>query len=360
MRRSGSAYLPLHGGKAPRWLFEKMVKLSRIFIELAISEVGNEALLDMFASPYWFQSFGSFLGFDWHSSGLTTTTLGALKVALSDMTPSIGLFIAGGKGKTMRNTPREIEHTEKYLKVNPDELKIASKIAAKVDSAWIQDGYNLYHHTILYTPDGQWVVIQQGMNEEKRYARRYHWHHSLLKTDITLPHSGIKAEQTHKGVFNLVSPTSLDNKRQIVSIFKEVPISELEKTLKLGEEERPLFMPPHHQVKLKISKNVKKIILSTYENPPKDITDLATSHLGPASIRALSMAATLIYGSQADFTDPAVYSYAHGGKDGYPYPVDLKLYENTISVLEKINRLSPEARQNATKVLRELHKLFKN
>ncbi len=357
MRRSGSAYLPLHGGKAPRWLFEKMVKLSRIFIELAISEIGNEALLDMFASPYWFQSFGSFLGFDWHSSGLTTTTLGALKVALSDMSPSLGLFIAGGKGKTMRKTPIEIEHTEKYLKVDPHQLKTASKIAAKVDSAWVQDGYTLYHHTIIYTPPGHWVVIQQGMNGEKRYARRYHWHHSLLKTDITLPHSGIKAEKTHNDVFNLVAPRSLNNKEKMISIFKEVPPSELEKTLNV--EERPLFMPAHHPVKLKISKNVKKIILSTYENPPRDITDLATSHLGPASIRALSMAATLIYGSEADFTDPAVYSYAHGGKDGYPYPVDLQLYENTISVLEKIARLSPEARKNATKVLRELHKLFK-
>jgi hypothetical protein len=360
MRKSGQADLPLHGGKAPRWLFSRMVRLSRVFIELVLIEFGPDKFIDMLSDPYWFQAFGSFLGFDWHSSGLTTTTLGAIKMALSELPPNIGIFIAGGKGKTMRKTPVEIEYTAKYLKISPEKLKSISKIAAKVDSAWIQDGYNIYHHNIIYTSDGKWTVIQQGMNPKNKYARRYHWHYKHINDTLTTPHSGIDTKELEKKVFNLTTKKSEPTKQSILQLFHEIKPSEIESIFKsLSEKQNSLFMPAHHDVRLKFSGNLKKVILSTYENPPKNIHELALSKLGPASTRALAMAASLLYGSDIDFTDPAVYSYAHGGKDGHPYPVNIKIYENTIAILEKIARSPGEESKRARKILQQLANLLK-
>ena len=360
MRKSGQADLPLHGGKAPRWLFSRMVKLSKVFIELVLIEFGPDKFIDMLSDPYWFQAFGSFLGFDWHSSGLTTTTLGAIKVALGYLPPDSGIFIAGGKGGTMRKTPIEIENTGKYLKVSPTHLQNISKITAKVDSAWIQDGYNIYHHNIIYTSDGKWTVIQQGMNPQNRYARRYHWHYKHINNTLTTPHSGIDTKNIEQKVFNLTAPKSEQTKHNILNLFKEIKASEIESILKsLSEGQISLFMPTHHDVRLKYSSSLKKVILSTYEHPPQSIHELALSKLGPASIRALAMASALLYDTNIDFTDPAVFSYAHGGKDGHPYPVNIKVYENTITILEKIARSHGKESKQAISTLKKLSQLLK-
>ncbi len=359
MRKTGQVDSPLHGGRAPRWLFKKMVKLSQVFIEAVVTEFGPDKFIDMMSDPYWFQSFGSFLGFDWHSSGLTTTTLGAVKVALNNLYPGIGIFIAGGKGKSMRKTPLEIDNTGKYLQVNPNSIKNISKITAKVDSAWIQDGYNIYHHNIIYTSNGNWVVIQQGMNTNNKYARRYHWHHSSYNANLTQPHTAIESEQVENNVLNLVSPQAEQTKNSIINIFKEVKPSELEYTLQTMGRGPTLFMPKHHFVKLRFSSNLKKVILSTYDNIPTNPEQLALSRLGPASIRALTMASVLLYGTTPDFTDPAVFSYAHGGKDGHPYPVNLKIYENTITILERLTSKDSETRKQAQIALKRLLMLFK-
>jgi len=359
LKKTGKADLPLHGGRAPKWLFEKMVKLSKVFIELTLTEFGPARFTEMVADPFWLQSFGSFLGFDWHSSGLTTTTLGAIKLAVKELGPKSGLFIAGGKGKTMRKTPIEIENTGNYLKVPPSYLKTISKITAKVDSAWIQDGYNLYHHIIIYTADGKWTVVQQGMNTENKYARRYHWHYKNINDTLTAPHTGINSTKMEDKVLNLTSPMSLDTKKSIISIFQEVKTEELEDLLKKLSSSNFLFLPRHHHVKIKYNSNLKKILLSTYENPPTTIKQLAVSKLGPASIRALAMAAALLYNTDIDFSDPAIFSYAHGGKDGHPYPVDLEIYQNTITVLEKIARLRKSNNRQLIKVLRQLYQLLK-
>ncbi len=357
MRRSGYADLPLHGGHAPRWLFERMIRLSRLIVEAILAERGADALLEMLSDPMWFQAFGSSIGFDWHSSGLTTTTLGALKIALNQA-PSIGIFVAGGKGKTMLKTPKEIEKN-RWLKVSPESLKLASKVAAKVDSAWIQDGYNIYHHTLIYTTDGRWVVIQQGMNEKNRYARRYHWIHTRLNTRLTLPHSGVeKSPNPEERVLNLTSPRSEETKTTILKFFTEQKPEGLLSDLKTLTNSKGLFMPRHHDVRINPSR-LKPIILSTYENPPKTPVELAQTKLGPASIRALALVANLIYGTELDWTDPAIYSYAHGGKDGHPYPVNLQIYETTIDILSKVKAPTLEERRAVSRFLKRLYELYR-
>jgi len=335
-----------------------MIRLSRLIVEAVLSERGTDVLLEMLSDPMWFQAFGSSIGFDWHSSGLTTTTLGALKIALN-RAPSIGIFIAGGKGKTMLKTPHEIENN-RYLKTSPEDLKLASKVAAKVDSAWIQDGYNIYHHTIIYTPDGKWVVIQQGMNPNKRYARRYHWIYKRLNTKLNLPHSGVeKNPDTQKQhVLNLTSPNSEETKATILKFFTEQKPDSLLADLMTLANSKGLFMPRHHDVRINPSR-LKPIILSTYENPPKTPIELAQTNLGPASIRALALVANLIYGTELDWTDPSIYSYAHGGKDGYPYPVNIQLYETTIDILSKMKTTQADDRKAISKFLKKLYQLYR-
>jgi hypothetical protein len=335
--RTGVAYLPLHGGKAPYWLFHRMVKLAREITLVIVDEFGPQEMLKRLSHPFWFQAFGCVLGFDWHSSGVTTTLCGALKEGLKGLEKELGIFVAGGKGRTSRETPGEIEKWGNQLGLNPQPLVYASRMAAKVDSAAIQDGYQLYHHVFVFTAGGQWAVVQQGMNEENHYARRYHWLSESLKDFVNEPHAAVLAE-SHGQSLNLVASESRSARNTITEISNnqkpEVLLQELKKL-------KTLELPRRHQIEVNDlhPDSLSKILLSTYERQPADFEQLlGLSGVGPKTIRALSLISELIYGVAPSYRDPARYSFAHGGKDGIPYPVDRTNYDLSIELLSRAVR----------------------
>ncbi|MGB9911083.1 MAG: DUF763 domain-containing protein [Microgenomates group bacterium] len=338
--KTGVTTLPLHYGSAPRWLFEKMSKLAREISLVIIMEYGVGEYLKKLANPWWFQSFGCVLGFDWHSSGLTTTTCGALKEGLKPLQKELGLFICGGKGKTSRKTPEELKDLGQKFSFNSEPFIYASKITAKVDNNALQDGYQLYHHTFFATKNGQWVVIQQGMNEKNHLARRYHWLSDNLVDFVNEPHSGIitSTKKINLPILNLTDSESKNNREITTKISWEKPEKNIFLIKKLKENKLPL----RHQILLKDinPKKLEKIFLKTYENKPKNFESLlGIAGVGPKTIRALSLISELIYGAPASTRDPARFSFAHGGKDGIPYPVDKKTYVQSIEFLkEAVNK----------------------
>jgi len=381
------ATLPLHGGKAPAWLFKRMARLSAAVTMAVVDEHGPLEMLRRLSDPWWFQAFGCALGFDWHSSGLTTVTCGALKEARRIVGDDLGIHVAGGKGKTSRKTPQEIEETADRKGIpSGDRLIHASRMSAKVDSAAVQDGYDIYHHSFFFTDDGAWCVVQQGMSEENKYARRYHWLGETVHDFVCEPHHGIDGEaiedrrsregQAHGEapgageqllLLNLVAEESGDNRSRCAELIRWNPdhlLAELERFT----EGPTLFAPAHHPV-LPTDVNLprlRKIVRVAHENHPSDFaTLLGTPGVGAATIRSLALLAELIYDSPASRRDPARtvpgtvlaspggrersersvpgtvlagrrwadYSYAHGGKDGFPYPVDRETYDRNIEVL---------------------------
>lgn len=356
--RTGIANLPLHYGKAPTWLFEKMVKLAREITIAIVTEYGPEEMLRRLSHPYWFQSFGCILGFDWHSSGVTTTLCGALKEALRGIERDLGLFVAGGKGKTSRKTPSEIENWGELISLNPAPLVYASRMAAKVDSAGIQDGYQLYHHTFLFTRSGLWSVIQQGMNEKTRYARRYHWLGEQVADFVSEPHFAILSEARGQAL-NLVASESSDARNTIAEIItNEKPQSLLAELKRI----KTLTLPSHHYLGTRDlhPDSLSKILLSAYERKPNDFEKLLSLEgVGPKTIRALSLISELVYGVAPSYRDPARYSFAHGGKDGIPYPVDRNTYDQSIELLSKaINRTRLGIREK-NEALSQLRKFYR-
>ena len=332
--RTGIANLPLHYGKAPKWLFERMVPLAREITIAIVSEYGPEEMLRRLSHPYWFQAFGCILGFDWHSSGVTTTLCGALKEGVKGIERDLGLFVAGGKGKTSRRTPSEIEIWGDRISLNPTPLVYASRMSAKVDSSAVQDGYQLYHHTFLFTRRGSWTVVQQGMNETNHYARRYHWLGESVTDFVNEPHSAILSESRGKAL-DLTASESEPARTTIAGIAAGEPpekvITEL-KRLKM------LSLPPRHEIFTSDlhPDSLRKIILSAYERQPKDFEHLlGLAGVGPKTIRALSLISELVHGVEPSYRDPARYSFAHGGKDGIPYPVDRQTYDQSIELLSR-------------------------
>ena len=335
--RTGTADLPLHGGRAPRWLFERMTLLAREMGLAILSEEGTPGLMRRIADPVWFQAFGCVLGFDWHSSGLTTTACGALKEGLRDLSQETGLFIAGGKGKTSRKTPQEIEAA--CWKTGQDAVPLirASRLSAKVDSAAVQDGFQVYHHSFFFATDGSWAVVQQGMNEGTGMARRYHWlPPERFDSD---PHAAITGD-AGQPVLNLVASEAEANRSGAVSLAREKPITLLSEMTRM----RTVAMPRHHEVRLSDlhPERLARVLLTTYERQPDDYTALlAVPGVGAKALRALALVAELTYGEPASVRDPVSYSFAHGGKDGTPYPVDRPTYDATI---ESLRRAVNEAR----------------
>lgn len=357
--RTGTASLPLHEGKAPRWLFDRMAHLAREITTAIIEEFGTGEFLKRVSHPYWFQSFGCILGFDWHSSGLTTTVGGALKEGLKDVSKELGLFVAGGKGKTSRQTPQEINKVSDFLGKDFSNLIYASKMSAKVDSAALQDGYQLYHHNFFFTKDGSWAVVQQGMNTRNRWARRYHWLSDELNSFVEEPHSAIASYQ--KGnVLNMVAKNSLESRTTSSELAKQKP----EKTIKTFKKIIDLKMPRHERVITSDIKpdNLKKVLLKTYKLQPENFENLlAVQGVGPKTIRALALISELIYAAPASREDPVKFSFAHGGKDGTPYPVDRKTYDNSIEILKyavEKAKLGDKDKINAIKRLK--HSLLLN
>lgn len=333
MAKTGIANLPLHYGKAPRWLFERMKKLSQAIIVVLVEEYGQDEFLNRLSDPFWFQSFGCVLGFDWHSSGVTTTICGAIKEGLKGTEHDLGIFVCGGKGGTSRKTPIEIsEFANKFSITSGGKLIYASKMSAKVDNTAIQDGYQLYHHNFIFTKDGKWTVIQQGMNELTRYARRYHWLSDEVEDFVVEPHSAICCDKKDI-TLNMVAKESNETRVLSVELAKNKP----EKIVKEFQKLQSLEMPEHHPIFPKDIKkeNLQRILIKTYETQPENFEKLLYIYgVGPKTIRALALISELIYGTKLSWRDPAKYSFAHGGKDGYPYPVNKNEYDKSIEILK--------------------------
>ncbi|MCX8093982.1 MAG: DUF763 domain-containing protein [Candidatus Goldbacteria bacterium] len=329
------ANLPLHGGKAPAWLFNRMKKLARQIILLIIKEYGTDEVLRRISDPFWFQAFGCVLGFDWHSSGLTTTVNGAIKEALKGLENDTGIFVAGGKGGKSRQTPDEIITFSEKFGIDAESFIKISKLTAKVDSVAIQDGYQLYLHHIFFTKQGKWVVIQQGMNESSKYARRYHWFSDEVKSFVEEPHKAICGDKKEDSVLNMTAIESRDARDVTVDLSRQEP----EKLLKEIKIISTYNLPSRHKILYSDinPKNFEKILLTTYNKQPGNFENLLlTQGFGPKAMRALVLLSEIIYKKEPSYKDPVTYSFAHGGKDGIPYPVNRKLYDANIEFLKEI------------------------
>jgi hypothetical protein len=341
--RTGIADLPLHWGRAPRWLFKRMVKLSKSIAEVIILEYSRDEFLRRISDPFWFQAFASVLGYDWHSSGTTTVTCGALKEGLKS--GELGVVVLGGKGKVSRKTPKEIENLDKIFSFSSskiEKLKIASKLTAKVDNSALQDGFQLYHHSFFVSEDGKWCVIQQGMNPKVHYSRRYHWLSEKVKSFVVEPHLAICCDYKGKAL-NMVAKESEECRKASLDLIRDNP-----KKLK-----KYLLLDKRHEIDLK---NFRGLI-NAYEFQPKNYEELIlVNGMGPKSIRALALLSKLIYGAEPSWRDPVKFSFAHGGKDGYPYPVDRKTYDKSIQILKvaiENAKIGRKERLNAIKRLKE-------
>jgi len=335
--RRATATLPLHGGKAPAWLMRRMIGLAREIVVIIVSDFGAPEVLRRLSDPFWFQSFGCLLGFDWHSSGVTTTVCAAVKEGIRGIEGELGLFAAGGKGAYSRRTPDEIAARGADLSVDPAGLVYLSRLTAKVDNNAVQDGYQLYIHNFFFTPDGRWAVVQQGMDDATATARRYHWLSDTV-TDMTVaPHAAVCDDRRLGLVMNLTD-TAADRARDLVTeLSREHP----DRILADIDEASRLVLPRRHEVTgADIDpRRIEKILLSTYERRPADFEELLSlSGVGPKTIRALALIAEVIYGAPASFSDPARFSFAHGGKDGHPYPVDRENYDRSIDTLRHAAR----------------------
>lgn len=339
--------LPLHGGKAPAWLFFRMIKLARAIILLIIKEYGKDEVLRRISDPFWYQAFGCVLGFDWHSSGLTTTVNAAIKEALAELEKETGIFVAGGKGGKSRNTPCEIKKFGDKFGVDAEKYIKISKLTAKVDSVALQDGYQLYLHHIFFTDTGKWVVIQQGMNENNKYARRYHWFSDDVKDFVEEPHTAIAGEKKEQIVLNMTAKESNEARQTTLFISKQKPEIILKEVKILNE----ITLPSRHQIlKNDINlKNLEKILIKTYEKNSKNFEELLlTNGFGPKAMRSLVLLSEIIYKKEPSYNDPITYSFAHGGKDGIPYPVNRKLYDKNIEFLKEI--LNASKIENSEKI----------
>lgn len=380
MARRASADLPLHSGSAPRWLFDRMVDLAGAITDVLIDEYGQAELLRRLADPYWFQAFGCVLGFDWHSSGVTTTTMGALKEAIDPA--ATGLTVVGGKGATSRETPDEIDATPVDLSTGTRErLKRTSRLSAAVDNGCVQDSYTLYHHTMAVTETGDWCVVQQGMSDAT--ARRYHWLSDGLESFVEEPQAAICAQQEAAQPLDLTAEESAETRALSVDLVQDDPVhlkNELQGQHSLADfaagGSRPrearladtlagldtapaLDMPDHHELRAAdLSERALDQLQQAYEYQPEDFETLVElDGIGPGSLRALALIAGLVYDAESSREDPAKYAYAHGGKDGTPHPVDRERYDRSIEFLRSTvegAELNHETKQASLKRLAEI------
>ncbi len=347
MRRSGVAVLPLHSGRAPRWLYDRMRRLSGILMKILVEDRGRAELLRRVSDPVWFQALGCALGYDWHSSGVTTVLTAAIRDALAD--GELGVLVVGGKGRASREVPREVIEAAGRLGLGGErasEMLRASRMAAKVDSAVLQDGYSLYHHAVFVTEDGLWAVVQQGMNPRAQTARRYHWLGEGLESFVEEPHSGIMGDRSERSVLDMTSKASREARGASVDLVREGPrklASALREALRgplspyLGEGgdggrgaggASYLVMP--RRVNWEALRRAYEMGVDGYEEL------VAVRGVGPATVRALALLAELVEGVEVSRRDPLRYSFAFGGKDGVPYPVDVGRMDRAISLLEEL------------------------
>ncbi|TPL56615.1 DUF763 domain-containing protein [Mesorhizobium sp. B2-4-4] len=348
-QRSGSADLPLHGGRVPKWLGDRMTRLGAVLCQAIIHHYGRDELLRRLAHPFWFQSFGAVMGMDWHSSGITTSVIGALKRGLTPLSGELGIHVCGGRGAHSRKTPHELEMIGERVGFDGAALATASRLVAKVDSAAVQDGFDLYLHGFIVTDDSRWVVVQQGMNGDRRQARRYHWLSEGLKSFVDQPHTAIEGERQGE-IVNLTDHRAeasrsgqLDLLRQlgpdrIVHEFAAIEPAATEAKRDSAQPMLPnLVMPAHHDVRESdiVMRRLHGNISAAIESGPTDFPELLlVPGVGARTVRALAMVAEVVHGAPCRFSDPARFSLAHGGKDRHPFPVPLKVYDETIAVMK--------------------------
>jgi uncharacterized protein len=365
-RRSGSADLPLHGGRVPPWLAERMTRLGVVIAQAVIHHYGRDEFLRRLAHPFWFQSFGAVMGMDWHSSGITTSVIGALKRGLTPLQGELGIHVCGGRGKHSRKTPDELLAVGDRVGIDGTALATASRLVAKVDSAAVQDGFDLYLHGFFVSDDGRWVVVQQGMNGEAKYARRYHWLSEGLTSFVDEPHSAIDGPQQgvivnltdHRAERSRGAQLELLDQLGPDGIARELSALENSNSEPPAEPLLPhLIMPAHHDVRPK-DVHVRRLhgnLAAAADRGPQDFSELLlTPGVGARTVRALAMVAEVVHGAPYRFTDPARFSLAHGGKDRHPYPVPLKVYDETIRVMKSAMRNAKLGRDEELGALKRL------
>jgi hypothetical protein len=346
-QRSGSADLPLHGGRVPRWLGERMARLGAVIVEAVVHHYGRDELLRRLAHPFWFQSFGAVMGMDWHSSGITTSVLGALKRGLRPLERELGIHVCGGRGRHSRRTPAELAEIGERVGLDGAALAAASRLVAKVDSAAVQDGHQLYLHGFIVADDGRWVVVQQGMNGATRQARRYHWLSEGLTSFVDAPHAAIEGANAGD-IVNLTDRRAAASRRGQVDILATLgpdriarEAAALRKRPSAVDVREPMLpflaMPAHHEVRAAgvFIRRLHGTLAAAAERGPADFPELLLSPgVGARTVEALAMVAEVVHGAPYRFADPARFSFAHGGKDGHPFPVPLRVYDETIRVLK--------------------------
>lgn len=328
MKRSGIADLPLHGGRVPPWLAERMTKLGSAITETIVYDYGTSAFLSRLSDPFWFQAFGAVMGMDWHSSGITTSVMGALKRGLGPKTHDVGLYVCGGRGRFSRNTPNELRQIAERRGFDGEALVRTSRLTARVDNNAIADGFQIYLHSFVLAANGEWAVVQQGLNDRNGLARRYHWHSASVRDFVAEPHAAIFGENQGT-IMNLVDAKAGRAQAALLEIANERP----ERTL---SEARHLRMPAHHEVHAKDVdlKRLGAVLAVAYERGLKDFADLLLlEKLGPRTLQSLALVAEVVHGAPSRFNDPARFAFAHGGKDGHPHPVPLKTYDESLNFL---------------------------
>jgi hypothetical protein len=367
-RRSGSADLPLHGGQVPKWLADRMTRLGAVITQAVVHHYGRDELLRRLASPFWFQSFGAVMGMDWHSSGITTSVIGALKRGLTPLQKELGVHVCGGRGRYSRQTPSELIAIGDQVGFDGGKLAQASRLVAKVDSAAVQDGFDLYLHGFVVTDDGHWAVVQQGMNGQRRQARRYHWLSEGLTSFVDDPHTAIEGARQGE-IVNLAdrraAPSRCAQLDLLSSLGPDRIVSELARLE--GPEPRTevdvqpllphLVMPAHHDVRPEdvVARRLRGNLAAAADRGPADFPELLlTPGVGARTVRALAMVAEVVHGAPCRFSDPGRFSLAHGGKDRHPFPVPLKVLDETIKVWKSAVQKAKLGRDEELGALRRL------
>jgi hypothetical protein len=330
MKRSGVADLPLHGGRVPQWLATRMTTMGTAISESVVHHYGASALLSRLSDPFWFQALGSVMGMDWHSSGITTSVLGALKRGLNPRAHELGIYICGGRGRHSRNTPAELRLIADKTGLDGEALVRSSRLAAKVDNNAIADGFQIYLHGFILTKSGEWAIVQQGMNEGTRLARRYHWHSATVKDFTCEPHTAIVGEARGE-IQNLVDERAKPAQGALLAIANDKPQRTLTEVMKMR-------MPIHHDVRARDVDLTRlgAVLAVSHDRRLSDFASLLLlENVGPRTLQTLAMIAEVIHGTPTRFTDPARFSFALGGKDRHPFPVPLKIYDESIEVLRK-------------------------
>lgn len=379
-RRAGSADLPLHGGRVPAWLADRMTRLGAVLCQAIVHEYGRDEFLRRMSHPFWFQSFGAVMGMDWHSSGITTSVLGALKRGLAPMSRELGIHVCGGRGRHSRATPAELLAIGQRTGLDGEALASASRMVAKVDSAAVQDGFDLYLHGFILSDEGRWVVVQQGMNGESRQARRYHWLSEGLESFVDAPHAAIEGEsggeiinladrrarrsrEAQIEALNVLGPDGVAREYGRLALARAPALPAAEKTAEPAADPRQgellphLSMPDHHEVRGEdiVTRRLHGNLAAAAANGPGDFAELLqVPGVGARTVRALALVAEVLHGAPCRFSDPARFSLAHGGKDGHPFPVPTKVYDETIRVLKSAVRNARMGREEELAAIRRL------